>query len=196
MHLLLVGLALLTPAAVGLAEAELAAALRGEVALRTETVTGPSGKAAGRGLGAIVIDRPVADVWATVSRYEDKAEYQPRLNKVEVLDRKPGLLRVRMEVDATITTARYTGLFRLDAEEHTITWTLDTSAPDNTVAAIEGGYRLFEVAPGRTLLVYRTFVDSGRAVPRFIQDYMTRKSLPNLLSSIKKRVESGGRYRK
>ena len=147
MHSLFVAFALLTPSAVGLTELELAAALRGEVALRTETVTGASGKAAGRGVGAIVIERSIGDVWATVSRYDDKAEYQPRLQKVEVLERRPGLLRVRMEVDATITTARYTGHFRLDEREHSISWTLDRSATDNTVADIDGGYRMFEISP-------------------------------------------------
>jgi len=33
-------------------------------------------------------------------------------------------------------------------------------------------------------------------VPRFIQDYMAERSIPNLLRAIKKRVESNGTWRK
>lgn len=181
---------------VGLTDPELATALRGEVPVRTETFTAPTGKASGRGLGAIVIDRPLADVWAVMTRYEDKAEYQPRVDRVWVLDKQPDRLHVRMQVDATVTTVRYTAYFQLDHAAHTVHWTLDKAAPDNTVADIDGGYQLLEVTPTRTLVVYRTWVDSGRSVPRAIQDYMARKSIPNLLEAVKKRVESGGTWRK
>src|SRR4051812_31770560 len=128
----------------------MAQALRGEVPTRTETFTATTGKAAGkasgRGLGAIVIERPIADVWAVVARYDDKAEYQPRVESVEVLERKPGLLRVRMTVDASVTTVRYTGWFALDEQEHVIHWTLDRTAKDNSIADMDGEYRLFELA--------------------------------------------------
>lgn len=193
---LLLPLLLLSPAAAGLAADDLERALGGGVPLRTETFTRPDGQSAGRGLGAIVIERPIAEVWATLSHYEDKAEYQPRLKTVTVLDRQPGLLRVRMEVDASVTTARYTGLFHLDEAEHRIRWELDRSAADNTVADVDGDYRMFEVSAQRTLLVYRTYVDAGRAVPGFIQTFLTRRSIPNLLRAIKRRIESGGTWRK
>jgi uncharacterized membrane protein len=187
---------LLVPAAIGLAEAEVASALRGDVPMRVETFQRPDGRPAGRGVGAIVVDRPIAEVWATISHYEDKAEYQPRVVSVTVLDKKPGSLRVRMEIDASVTTARYTGLYTLDEAQHTITWTIDQSAPDNTVADVAGDYHLYEVSPQSTLVVYRTFVDPGTRVPRFIQNFITRRSLPNLLRATKQRIESGGRFRK
>jgi hypothetical protein len=180
----------------GLTDAELAAALRGEVPVRTETFTAPSGKASGRGIGAIVVERPLAEVWAHLSRYEDKAEYQPRVEKVWVLEKSPEQLKVKMQINASVTTAYYTAIYKLDAAAHTISWTLDKSAPGNTVADIDGGYRLAAVSPTSTLVVYRAWVDTGRAVPRFIQDYMARRSVPNLLRAIKKRVESGGTWRR
>lgn len=179
-----------------LSDAELALALRGEVPVHTETFTSSTGKSAGRGVAAIVVNRPVGDCWATVTHYEDKAEYTPRLKSVAVLDKQPDLVHVRMEVDASITTARYTAWFRLDEAQHHIKWTLDRQAKDNTIADVEGEYRLYELTGDRTLMVYQTWVDSGHAVPRFIQDYMARKSLPNMLRAVKQRIESGGSWRK
>ena len=186
----------LVAATVGLTEPELQKALRGDVPVRSETVTAPSGKASGRGVGAIVIDRPLDEVWQTVIRYEDKAEYQPRVEKVWVLDKQPNYLRVRMQVDASVTTARYTAHFELNPEEHSVHWRLDKTATDNTIADCEGNYRLTEISPTRTLVVYRNWIDSGRSIPRFIQDYMARRSIPTMLRAVKKRIESGGTWRK
>lgn len=180
----------------GLTAAELAEVQAGKVPTRTESFTNARGKSAGRGWGAIVVDKPVAAVWATLTRYDDRAEYVPRIKRASVLERKPGMLRVRQEVDATVTTARYTAWYRLDEATHTIGWTLDKTATDNTIVEVEGDYRLAELGPGRTLLVYRTYVDSGLRVPGSIQAYMQRRSIPDLLRAIKRRVESGGTWKK
>lgn len=187
---------LLVAAAVGLTEPELAAALRGDTPTRMESVTTETGKASGRGVGAIVIDRPMAEVWSVVSHFPDKAEYMPRLEKVEVLEATKERLRAKMTVDAAVSTARYTAIFSISQAQHTIDFQLDKSASDNTIKDTVGGYALFEVSTEKTLLVYRTWVDTGRSIPRFVADYMSRKSIPNLLHAIKKRVESRGLYRK
>jgi hypothetical protein len=180
----------------GLTDKEVLDAVAGKVPTRSEAFTDSSGKASGRGLAAIVIDRPVSDVWRTLTTFEDRAEYVPRLKKVNVLERQRERVHVRQEADATVTTARYTLWFRLDEGAHAIAWDLDKSAPDNTVRDVEGEYRMTEVAPGRTLLVYRTRIDAGIRVPRAIQSYIQRSSMPDLLRAIKKRVESGGTWKK
>ncbi len=187
---------LLVGSAVGLSDAELAQALKGDVPARTETFVAPSGKSAGRGVGAVVIDRPIAEVWTHLSRYEDKAEYQPRVKSVTVLEHLANRIHARFVIDATIMTARYTAWFDLDPVAHVIHWTLDGQATDNTIAAADGEYRMFEVGAAQTLVVYRTYVDSGRSIARSIQDYFTRKAIPNLLRAVKKRIESGGTYKK
>jgi carbon monoxide dehydrogenase subunit G len=185
-----------TVAVAGLSDAEMRDAVAGKVPTRTEAFTNANGKSAGRGLGAIVIERPIGEVWATVARYDDRAEYIPRIKSVTILERQPGRQRVRQEIDATVTTARYTAWYRFDEATHTVSWMLDKSAGDNTVADVEGDYRLSELGPGRTLLVYRTYVDSGLKVPQSIQSYMQRRSIPDFLRAIKKRVESGGTWKK
>jgi carbon monoxide dehydrogenase subunit G len=187
---------LLVASAVGLSDADLASALKGQIPARTESFTAPSGKSAGRGLGAIVIDRPIAEVWTHLSRYEDKAEYQPRVKSVTVLEKLADRIRARFVVDATIMTAKYTAWFVFDPAAHTIHWTLDSTATDNSIAAADGEYRMFEVGAAQTLVVYRTYVDSGRSISQSIQNYFTRKAIPNLLQAVKKRIESGGTYKK
>jgi uncharacterized membrane protein len=189
-------MSLVAVAALQMTEVELAAVGKGEIPVRVEAFKNARGKSAGRGWGAIAIDRPIAEVWATLARYDDRAEYVPRLKSVEVLEKRPGRARIRQEIDASVTTARYTAWFTFDEAQRSIAWTLDKSAGDNTVSDVDGDYRLAELAPGRTLLVYRAYVDSGLHVPQAIQTYMQKRSIPDLLRAIKRRVESGGRWKK
>jgi uncharacterized membrane protein len=196
MELITLGLVAVSVAALGLTDAELRAAATGEVPLRVESFTSARGQSAGRGWGAIVIERPLAEVWQTLARYEDRAEYVPRLKSVTVLERQPGKVRVRQEIDATVTTARYTAWFTLDEAATTIAWVLDPSAADNTVKEVTGDYRMAALTPARTLLVYRAYVDTGLHVPSSIAGYLQKRSIPDLMRAIKKRVESGGSWKK
>jgi uncharacterized membrane protein len=195
MHILPTLLALLISVA-GFTDKELATALRGDIAVHTESFIAPSGKASGRGIGAVVINRPISDVWNVLSHYEDKATYQPRVEQVWVLDKSPQRLHVKMKVDASVTMILYTAWYTLDESTHKITWNLDKSATDNTVNDIEGSYQLTALSDNQTLVVYRAWVDTGRKVPQFIQNYMARQSIPKLLTAVRNRIESGGLWHK
>ena len=172
----------------------MAAALSGQVPVRMEPHPRADGKMAGQGVGAIVVHRPVSEVWSTLSRFEDKPEYMPRLKTMEVLEKSPERVRVKVSVDASVTTARYTLIFSLNEPQYVLSWKLDSTAKDNSIADAVGEYRLFQLDGGQTLVTYKSYVDTGRAVPRMIQDYMAKRSIPNLLRAIQKRVESGGRW--
>ena len=48
---------------------------------------------------------------------------------------------------------------------------------------------------GRTLGRSGTSVDVGSAVPAFLQDWLTRKKLPQTMERVRLWVDSGGTYR-
>ena len=77
-----------------------------------------------------------------------------------------------------------------------IAWKLDESAKDNSVRAVEGDYRMLELGPRETLLGYRTHIDTGLRVPQLVQSHMQKRALPELLRAIKRRVESGGTWKR
>jgi hypothetical protein len=174
-----------------LTEQELRALRAGEVPLRMESFSSK-----GRGWGAILIERPVREVWATLARWDDRAEYVPRLERLEVLASEPGRARVRQWADAGIRTAITTCWYELDEAGQCIRWKLDKTAPDNTPADVEGDYRMVELEAGRSLLVYRAHVDTGMRIPRAVQAFMQRRAIPDLLRAVKKRVESRGSWKK
>ena len=175
---------------------DLARVLQGEVLAWSEPGQSSGGTAAGYGLGAIEIDASIPEIWKVLANYDDKAEYQPRVLQCLVLDRTGEVLRVAVVVDATLMTVSYTGLYTLDPATHSVHWVLDSRAAGNTLRAMEGGYTLEYLTPGKTILRFRTFVATGSLVPQFIQNHFSLKAIPALLTSIKRRVESGGTYHK
>ncbi len=196
MQLALFCLTVVVAPVAGLNPLEMKDVLDGKVPTRIESFASPSGKSAGRGLGAIVIERPLGEVWSTLMRYEERPEYAPRVKSVTILERQASRTRIRQEIDAAVTTARYTAFYDSDDSAHTIHWTLDKSAAGNTVVDVDGEYRAVEIAPQRTLLVYRTYVDTGMKIPRSIQTWFQVRAIPDLLRAFKKRIESGGTWRK
>ncbi|MEO6952067.1 MAG: SRPBCC family protein [Polyangia bacterium] len=179
-----------------IAPADVDAAMAGGVPIHAEAFTDSAGYTGGKGTGVILIWRPLADVWATLTRYDDRVEYIPRVKKLKVLGQQGNRVHVWQEIDAAVTTARFTAWYELDEKAHVIHWKLDPAAGDNTLRDVDGDYTLVAVDANRTLLSYQSTIDTAFHVPRAIQAYMTRKSLPELLGNIKKRVESGGKWKR
>jgi hypothetical protein len=184
------------PALPDVSAADLAQVQRGEIVARIETTHGAGGKAAGRGFGAIALARPVAEVYATLARCDDRAEYMPRLKRIDILEQSPTRVRLKQSIDASIKTAYSTLLLTLEPDALRISWALDKTARDNSVIEVEGDYRMVALAEQRTLLVYRAYIDSGLKVPALITNHLQKRAVPELLTAIKQRIESGGRYRK
>jgi hypothetical protein len=74
-------------------------------------------------------------------------------------------------------------------------WALDTSAPHD-IRGQEGYWQLFEMGPDLTIGEYGTRVDTGLAVPQFIQDMFARADIPKALTAFRKYMDSGGTYRR
>jgi len=127
-----------TAASTGLSQQELDKALSGGIAVHAESFQTAAGKDAGRAVGAIVVWRPIDEVWATITRYEDRAEYVPRVEKVRVIDKSPTRLHVWQQIDASVTTARFTAYYDIDAKDHVLHWTLDHNVSDNTLKDVDG----------------------------------------------------------
>ena len=68
--------------------------------------------------------------------------YQPRVEKVWILDKQPNHLKVPHAVDASVTRRCATRrTLDLDHENHSVHWRLDKTATDNTIADCDGGRR-------------------------------------------------------
>lgn len=72
-----------------------------------------------------------------------------------------------------------------------IWWQLDDSF-ENDLRDLRGYWQLYDLADGRTLAVYGTQVDVGAAVPKGLQDLMTRKTIRRAVHQFREWVDEEG----
>ncbi|MFN7135126.1 MAG: SRPBCC family protein [Myxococcales bacterium] len=180
-----------------LEEKELARLQKGEVVVRGEVYKTAEGKNAGRGKAWVIIKKPREAVYEQLTKgYDQFPEFMPRLKKVNVISRSEDAMLVRSYVGVAFSTYEYTLKFKLDPAAFQTNWVLDKSAK-NDIKDTAGEWKLLELEPGvSTLAQYSISVDSGMFVPQFLEDYMTRKDLPEILNALRKRVESDGKWKK
>jgi ribosome-associated toxin RatA of RatAB toxin-antitoxin module len=178
-----------------LAKAEQAKLERGEVVVRGEMYTKPDGKRAGRGKAYCVVNAPPETLFATLSEYEKVPEYLPRLKRVTVLEKSGEAWRVRQELKILFKTVSYGLNLKFSAAQKRMDWVLDKKQ-DNDIRDTAGSWEFLPHGAGKTLIVYTITVDTGTMIPGFLEDYLTKKDLPEVLAAMKRRVESGGKWKK
>lgn len=130
-------------------------------------------------------------VFAVLADHDRLAEFMPLLEEAKTLESKPGWARVRFRV-------RYLGLFDLvEIDERKfepyrrIAW----HATEGALRVSDGSWTLTARQAG-TELIYQTDVDPGLPVPPGLVGHLIRQGLPELVESVRRRVESGGTWRK
>jgi hypothetical protein len=166
-----------------------------EAVVKGELFKTPEGKNAGRGVAFVEIAKGLDECWQTLLELEKQPEYLPRLKRLTFLSRTPTSARAVHEVHIVWSTYVYTMNLVFHPESHSMTFSLDKTAK-NDIKDTNGSWEFFPVDAQSTLLKYSIAVDSGLFVPAFIEDYLTRRDLPKILTFFRNRVESGGTWKK
>lgn len=179
----------------GLTARELTKIEKGGVVLKAKDHPAGDGTSGARIKAYCVINRPPDAVWAIMLNYQKFAEFMPRLEKIEVLKKTQGTMKVTETVHVPLGVIVYTIDLIFTPAQRTVSWTLDKSR-QHDIADTSGTWEFLPYSQGRTMLRYTTTVDSGMFVPRFLEDAMIKKDLSNALLSLKRRAESDGTWKK
>ena len=132
------------------------------------------------------IPRPIDEVFAFFSKPENLVRITPPGLGFERLTEDVGM-RTGLEIDYRVRT-------HYDYERSRIDWKLDPNF-DNDLQDIEGYWELYELDENRTLGKFGTRVSVGQAMPIWLQDYATRKNVPQTMDRMRRWVDSDGTYR-
>ena len=88
-----------------------------------------------------------------------------------------------------LTTLRYRVQTSWDFEQGRIWWSLDPSFP-NEMKTLDGLWELRALDERRTLGHFSIRIDLGPALPAALQDYATRKKLPESMDQVRRWVDS------
>ncbi len=167
----------------------------GNVVVKTNTYTAAGGNRAARIKAYCVIKKPLDAVWAVMLDYQKFDEFMPRLAKVEILERTRDTVKVTEAVSVALRTVTYTLDLKFDHAQRRVSWTLDKSRK-NDIADTSGAWEFVRYGRGTTLARYTSSVDSGMFVPRFLEELLVKSGVPEVLSSLRRRIESNVAWRK
>jgi len=183
-------------ATTGLTVGEFARMEKGEVVVKTHTyATGGDDKRAARAIAYCLINKPPDAVWAVMLNYHQFNEFMPRLEKVQVLEKTKNTMKVTQTVRVPLGVIRYTLDLIFKPAQRTVSWVLDKSR-SHDIADTFGAWEFLPYSQGKTVLRYTTTVDSGTVVPRFLEDFLIKNDLPEVLLSMRRRTESDGTWKK
>jgi len=170
--------------------------LKGEVIYKSVKAADSKGNISGYGQSMALIKAPIDKCWEIFTQYDKQQEYFPRKTESVVLEQKPGLVLVRKKFKFYWVSIGYVNRYQVDAKNYRIDFSIDPSQPHDIKDS--AGFFLFEkIAPDQTLFTYGvTRLDTGIAMPSFVQEYMQKKDLPAVAENIRKRIESGGTWKK
>jgi hypothetical protein len=168
----------------------------GEAVFEHKEQKGDDGKLHGFGQSTIIINKPVKECFKIFSEYNKQHLYFPRKKNSEIVKAWENKALVKKEFDFYVTSIEYTVLYTADEKNHRVDFEMDKNYPHD-IEDTAGYFVFFKIDDKRTLFTYAaTKVETGVKVPGFIKDYITSKDLPTVVINVKKRVESGGKWKK
>lgn len=179
----------------GLTADELARVEAGGVVVKAETYPTGDDKRAARIKAYCVINKPPDAVWAVMLNYQTFHEFMPRLERVEVLEKTKDTMKVTQTVRTPLGVISYTLDLSYKRAQRTVSWALDKSRKHD-IADTVGAWEFVPYGQGKTILRYTTTVDSGLDVPRFLEDFLIKNDLREVLTSMRRRTESDGTWKK
>jgi hypothetical protein len=156
---------------------------------------GKGSEAFGGFLRALVIfDQPRGVTMRLLAQTPRQREYRDDVRRIEVIEQSSRHSVSEYHMRIMLMSIVYRLRYEWDFDTFQIRWALAEDF-DNDLSDVEGFWQLFELDAGRTLGRFGTRVDVGPGLPKFLQDYATRKNLPEAMDRARRWVDSGGTWR-
>jgi hypothetical protein len=172
----------------GLSDPDWSSVLAGEI-VAGEAPSASEGDGVGRSVSAAgLVGAAPAQVWSVLTDWPSYPSFMPNVadTRVRRLEARRAWLSQHLRV--FWSDVRYGTVWELDPEGGRLRFALDPDVAHD-IAAAEGAWRLAALPQdGRTLLRYEARIDTGLAVPAFVQAALTRRSLPGLVRAVRDEV--------
>jgi hypothetical protein len=168
-----------------LSAAEFAQIEAGEILLDSQKFSTPDGTTRGRALAIGYIRAGKDKLMDTLLDYASYPLYMPRMQKAEIYERTPARINVKFTIKLLVTIVYHIKHY-FNRAGGTMTWELDRSKP-NDIRDTTGSW-YFQPYKNGCIAYYSVAIDSGHAIPGWLEDYMTKRDLPNILRALRTRV--------
>ncbi len=168
---------------------------KGEVFVTDEIFRDKDGKDKGRGRAYILINRPASKVFSILLDFNKMKEYFPRIVNSKIISRKGNIVKVFFDLKFMFKHVRYYLDHFIKPDQYYFEWQLDKNKK-NDIDETTGYWQICPLDSQRSIAIYSVYVDTGMLVPSFVQKWLTKGDLPDVLKTLKKRAESDGKWKK
>lgn len=143
----------------------------------------------------IVVKQPRATAFKLLTEPSRQATYIPRLESSKTVVRKGNSEKTEFLVKVSVISIHSRVNHEWWPELSRIAWMLD---PDfkNDLRQQVGFFNIYSLDANTSLLEFGTRLEISALVPQAVQEYLTRRDLPESLASVKKWLDSGGTWKK
>jgi hypothetical protein len=133
----------------------------------------------------VEIDAPLADVYAVAADVPGAVEWNPALDKVDVIETDDQGRATLVETEADVKVKKSKSILRFSYDEpNGLTWVQEKG----DVKSVDGRWELSEIEPGRTRATYGLEVDPGRMLGMLlrgpvegqVKEYLTKGAAEGL----------------
>jgi len=168
-----------------LSAAELAKVEAGEILIDSQKFASPDGTTRGRALAVGFMRASKDKLMTTLLDFNSYPQYMPRMQKAETYQTTPTQISVKFTIKMLITVVYHIKHY-FNRAGGTMTWELD-KAQKNDIRETTGSW-YFQPYKNGCLAFYSVTLDSGHPIPGWLEDYMTKRDLPNILRVLRTRV--------
>jgi hypothetical protein len=178
----------------GLSQDDIARLKKGELVF-VKDVNGDQGTTKGLVKAAIMFNQPLDKVWDLMTQGWRQEEYLPYLDRSILVKKLPDGDIIENQVKVLIMTLRFFVRGYHYPDRYYVDWKL-ASGYKNDMKRLQGFWQYYYVDDSHTLGRYGTLTETGFGVPAFVQEFLTKRDLPESLGRVKTWVDSDGAYRK
>jgi ribosome-associated toxin RatA of RatAB toxin-antitoxin module len=162
----------------------------GEVVVESDPAEGENEPGAQVARARALFPHRASALWKVLTAFETWPRFLPNLRKTEVLRREGNRVWLRNQLQILWVDVQSAPIYVLQPRLGRITWRLDpTRAQD--LERVEGAWQVVPLEGRDVCLVeYRVLVSVGRGVPRFVEEMLTRRSLPDVLRNLRREVDA------
>jgi len=154
---------------------------RGEILKYTSVLEGKDGRHFGWGTSAGLVEESFEEMKKIILDLESFPGFLPGLEELKVNERHGNNILAYHRVKALWMKFEYNLVYTIHNGNNDlkISWALDRSKKNDLVAT-QGYWYIMKWDDKRTLLVYSSFVDSGKNMPEVIEKFVMSLTLPRV----------------
>ena len=168
---------------------------RGNFVKRHEKLFDEDGNKGGKGIAYMIVSRPVQKVWDQVLDFDRYHQFFPSVKKCKIYRQEDNDIYSEFILSiGFVIRIHYFIKHTFFPDQSRMIWEVDATKKNDFKQSI-GMWTAWPLDGDKSLVGYTVQIDSGRPVPKIIEDLAAASGLNKVMEALKKRVESDGRWK-